>query len=393
MRKKGWIPVSLRILTLLAYSFFPSCVSMPSLEQDAFPDVAAPLEEPPFSLQGDGIGEEAQARMEKDGEQPPPADMEPDDAPQVWGRAEETLAYADTPVNPDFPEPLYVFPEPAAELAVEENPPSTGEAQADEPVAAALPVQAEETAEEEPPPPPGPPAALRPPQAAPAPPPPREPVPVPPAPLPPRPARVPPSETWGILAQQKDTPPGRVIRAVMGENAEVPFPGTGWIYLGEVDEQKGLPYQRRRMSADGLVFVFRPEASGSYQLAFKKQDLVRGTESDEVVTVIVTEKARTEEPAAAVFTDPPPDPGTTPAETDDLETAETTAGDAEPDSVPGDTALWNRARELETAGPNRDMKGALAAYKTLLQEYPQSEYYTESQKRIAYIERFFVNIR
>jgi outer membrane protein assembly factor BamD (BamD/ComL family) len=38
------------------------------------------------------------------------------------------------------------------------------------------------------------------------------------------------------------------------------------------------------------------------------------------------------------------------------------------------------------------MKGALAAYKTLVKDYPQSEYYAGSRKRIAYIERFFVNI-
>ena len=58
-----------------------------------------------------------------------------------------------------------------------------------------------------------------------------------------------------------------------------------------------------------------------------------------------------------------------------------------------DAALWTRGQSLEAPGKTRDMKAALELYRRLIREYPESEHYTDSQKRIAYIERFFVNIR
>jgi hypothetical protein len=344
-----------------------------------------------------------------------------DDVPEIWIRAEELLAYLDSPLDLDLPEPEYVILEPSlaeAEPPVADEPldpaDSTGSAESAESTETIETIEsikpaaevAEETgdgdsepaevvAEEEPP---VPPAILRPVRevaAAPR----REPVPVPPSPLPVLPARVPPNET---KPQSEAVTPTRTVQATLGENAEVPLPGSGWVYLGEADNQSGLAYRQRRASAEGQVFVFRPESAGSYRLRFRKQDLLRGTETSEIVEVAVVEKnapATPEEPAAipaiAAPDTPSPETETAPPESPPLmaDADDTASPAAFATAVPDDAALWNRGQALEAPGPNRDMKGALAAYETLVRDYPQSEYYTGSQRRIAYIERFFVNIR
>ncbi|MCA1949531.1 MAG: tetratricopeptide repeat protein, partial [Treponema sp.] len=58
-----------------------------------------------------------------------------------------------------------------------------------------------------------------------------------------------------------------------------------------------------------------------------------------------------------------------------------------------DEAWWLLGQVLEAKGPQRDIKGALSYYKRLLSEYPQSQRYQEAQQRVAYLERFYFDIR
>jgi hypothetical protein len=356
-----------------------------------------------------------------------------DDFADIQKRAEEDLAYLDTPVNPDLPEPVYLFPEDEAVVADAVPFPESGEpdptalagdvepsfgVEREEPADpqveiadsttagendASGPGETAVSAGEEPPPP----ASLLPPREIAAVSPPRPPSSALPVSLPQQPARVPASETEPGSGK-KDTPTiARTVQATLGETVEIPLPGSGWVYLGEANEQKGLPYQRRRVSADSHVFVFRPETAGSYRLTFKKQDLVRGMDTDAVIEVIVVENGAAAVPAVIAAAEK-----AVPQETVvPVSRTEFASGESDPPVEPpvtaiideenpvviaamiDDAALWNRGRELEAPGANRDMKGALTAYKTLIRDYPQSEYYPGSQKRIAYIERFFVNIR
>jgi hypothetical protein len=365
------------------FFFTLGCSSLPSLPGDEIPaEVVTFLDEP-----ADSADSEELLLPETVIDKEPVAD-EADDTPDAQRRAEETLAYLDTPVNPDLPEPRYVIPKPEPVVAETEPPPNEIEPAAEvadetegdvsEPPEDAA---AEEIVAEEPPPP----LFLQPVQETAAPVPPRKPLPVPPSPLPMQPARIPSNET----EKQTDTP-SRTMQAVLGENAEIPLSGSGWVYLGEADSQSGLEYRQRRASADGQTFVFRPENIGSYRLKFRKQDLIRGTETSEIVEVAVIEKSAPDKPAdgptIAVIDTPIADAETAPDSPLDLPAIALAIADT------NDTALWNRGQELEASGPNRNIKEALTAYKTLVRDYPQSEYYTGSQKRIAYIERYFVNI-
>jgi hypothetical protein len=388
--------VLLMLLSLILFFFTLSCSSLPSLP--SLPDTEIPAEAEIVSLPdepAESVDTEDLPVPETAFDKEPESAEKEEDTPEIWRRVEETLAYLDTPVNPDLPEPEYAIPEPGPPVAdVEPSLASDEPIEPNEP-AAEIANESEDNAEPEeelPPDPPLPPIILRPVEEIAAVQPPRKPLPIPPSPLPMQPARIPASET---KLQDSAPPPHRTIQATVGENAEIPLPGSGWVYLGETDNQSGLAYRQRRTSADGQVFVFRPENTGSYRLKFTKQDLLRGTETSEIVEVTVIEKQTPDDmpPSpviAAADTEAAPISVETPPPSADIDTVPPAVpATAEPD----DAALWNRGQKLEAAGPDRDMKGALAAYKTLVHDYPQSGYYTDSQKRIAYIERFFVNIR
>jgi hypothetical protein len=58
-----------------------------------------------------------------------------------------------------------------------------------------------------------------------------------------------------------------------------------------------------------------------------------------------------------------------------------------------DELYWLYGQTLEANGPTRDIKTALEYYRRLVDEYPQSARYDEARRRVAYLERFYFNIR
>lgn len=58
-----------------------------------------------------------------------------------------------------------------------------------------------------------------------------------------------------------------------------------------------------------------------------------------------------------------------------------------------DEAYWLYGQALEVNGPNRDIRLALDYYRRLVREYPQSGRYDAARRRIAYLERFYFDIR
>ncbi|MDR3174038.1 MAG: tetratricopeptide repeat protein, partial [Treponema sp.] len=57
-----------------------------------------------------------------------------------------------------------------------------------------------------------------------------------------------------------------------------------------------------------------------------------------------------------------------------------------------DEAWWLYGQLYEASGPSRDIRTALDYYRRLVQEYPQSRRYDEARRRIAYLERYYINI-
>ncbi|GHU12485.1 hypothetical protein FACS1894161_0810 [Spirochaetia bacterium] len=58
-----------------------------------------------------------------------------------------------------------------------------------------------------------------------------------------------------------------------------------------------------------------------------------------------------------------------------------------------DEAYWLYGQTLEANSPARDIRRALDYYRRLVNEYPQSSRYDTARQRIAYLERFYFNIR
>jgi outer membrane protein assembly factor BamD (BamD/ComL family) len=58
-----------------------------------------------------------------------------------------------------------------------------------------------------------------------------------------------------------------------------------------------------------------------------------------------------------------------------------------------DEAWWLYGQLLESPGSQRNIRKALDYYHRLVQEYPQSPRVEDARKRIAYLERHYINIR
>jgi hypothetical protein len=98
----------------------------------------------------------------------------------------------------------------------------------------------------------------------------------------------------------------RTVRAIAGQLVEVPFRGTGWVYLGELGSRRGISYNSRKLDTEGMSFIFQVEAPGTYALKFYKQDFIRNYILNDYVQVITGEAP--EAPGAGWF-NPPVDRG------------------------------------------------------------------------------------
>jgi hypothetical protein len=420
---------------------------------------------------------------------PPPVETRPEEKPAVpqTGEREEAPFVVEFPEEPDSIEPSVPILEPQIDLAEaggpEEAPsedavsvsmpepvlpevPPPPEPEPPEIPALPDPVQAEDTEETEsgpppapPPPPPVDPRLLRPAEEEP--------------PLrivreEPETASVP--EAPALSPEEMSPVPAeaaieysRIVRAVAGQLVEVPFRGTGWVYLGELAGRPGISYASRRLDPEGQSFIFQAERPGSYGLKFYRQDFIRDYIVHDHVQVIVGEPSRGSgrageldqgrvvanprwpeiggasagsRPQSPVAEAPPvgetvPAAPVTPEPPPELSTAESGSGEGGGADVPpeaGPDELISRAREDAEAGkiasaiaaldefrrryppgtdetwwlygqfyeansPARDIKRSVECYRKLVNEYPQSRRYDDAKRRIAYLERYYFNIR
>jgi outer membrane protein assembly factor BamD (BamD/ComL family) len=58
-----------------------------------------------------------------------------------------------------------------------------------------------------------------------------------------------------------------------------------------------------------------------------------------------------------------------------------------------DEAWWLLGQLLEANSPARDIARALDYYRRLVREFPQSQRVQAAQRRIAYLERYYFNIK
>ena len=162
------------------------------------------------------------------------------------------------------------------------------------PVQSQPPPQVQRPPAQQPSQPPDPPSFLGPaePQVTP---PSRQEITVPVNPVPDAPSRIPIETTEG------DVVFSRVVRATVGQLVEIPFRGSGWVYLGELGNRRGVEYSSRRLdieagSAIGQTFIFTADIPGTYILKFYKQDFIQDFILIDYVQVIVGERRETTGP-------------------------------------------------------------------------------------------------
>jgi hypothetical protein len=314
-----------------------------------------------------------------------------------------------------------------------------------------------------------------------------------------------PNPTPGISSRQDAILPmvfSRMVRATVGQLVEVPFRGTGWVYLGEAGAQRGIVYDSRRLEPEGQSFIFRTERTGEYALKFYRQDFIRDFIINDYVQVIVGAPSETAgtgwfnppvdrgrviaEPrwpsplaeAQAIRADnrltqpdvpaaigkpegttadapvsaapvrpsvappvqqPPASPPTVPPAS--LPTPSAVPPASSPPALPNtsqnaapespvyldpavylekaqeefeagrvasaisfldqfcehypsgtDEVWWLYGQFYEANSPSRNILAALNSYRRLVQEYPQSSRFDDARKRIAYLQRYYINI-
>jgi TolA-binding protein len=298
----------------------------------------------------------------------------------------------------------------------------------------------------------------------------REAVPIPVNPIPNLPAQ-PRKESDDVVFS-------RTVRATVGQIIEIPYRGSGWVFLGELGARRGIAYDSRRMDTEGQNFRFIAEESGNYILKFYKEDYIRDYILNDHVQVIIGEAP---EPSGIGWFNPPSDwsvviaeprwppesgnPNVPPdaSQTASPQTSQANRGDTlsppkietadegnsssdfpiSPNSPTGnapnttnaviptnaspeeymqkardefdagridqaisimeqfrqqypsgsDEAFWLLGQFYEANSPNRDIRTSLSYYQRLIDEYPQSRRYSEAKARIAYLERYYLNIR
>ena len=304
----------LLVLSLILLPFLFSCRTPPPLidpiEEDIAEEYAAEITD--TDLYEDYLAEEVP--MEEILEEPEIPELIPDLEPEppepIAEEAPEPEPVPDLIMEPEpelaqeppvpEPEPM-PDPEPIEPPLLEPEPPL-----ALPPLPEPEPVPPAPEPEPEPPPvsplalPPPPPPFFGPPEPV-APPPAEPPPPV--TMLPEFPGRPLPEPAPVI---EEDIAFSRIVRITVGQILEIPFRGTGWVFLGELDNRPGLPYDSRRLdSAAGSVigqsFIFRAETAGTYTLRFFRQDFIQDYVINDHVQVIVEEAANIPATGSAFF--------------------------------------------------------------------------------------------
>ena len=108
---------------------------------------------------------------------------------------------------------------------------------------------------------------------------------------PPTPRAIPevPFPSRGVTGRGDEIVFSRIVHAAVGQTVEIPFRGSGWIYLGEMNLRRGISFNSRRADPEGQSFIFGIDAPGEYILRFYRHDFIRDFILNDHVQIIATE--------------------------------------------------------------------------------------------------------
>jgi len=231
------------------------------------------------------------------------------------------------------------------------------------------------------------------------------------------------------------------INALVSDKIKITLPGSGWIYLPD-NENSSLNYSGREFADTNTTYTFKSGGAGDFVLNFQYQDLIKNIYKKEKVHLIVTsELPQSDSKVASLETAVEPSEASIPLDINDLlkdylstknvegifnmvpdlvrskdseirgllpETAELLYGSSR--FVPTaliletltmdknytdskDRFLYLLGKTYEADSPVRNELIAADYYKQLLDTYPASIYWDESQDRYRFLKRRYIDIR
>lgn len=93
---------------------------------------------------------------------------------------------------------------------------------------------------------------------------------------------------------EKAPEPSRKIAISNNQFLDINYPGTGWVYLGEVERENLLVFHGRKINDDTTTFTLRSRKSGTAILHFYKNDNLSGKYIDDYIEVSVNTESATD---------------------------------------------------------------------------------------------------
>ena len=87
------------------------------------------------------------------------------------------------------------------------------------------------------------------------------------------------------VAKKEDVVPSRTMRLKRNQYVDIVYPGSGWIYLGEVDGAEHFSFQGKSVSDKECVFTLRSKKPGNTILHFYKNDVLTGKNIDDYIAI------------------------------------------------------------------------------------------------------------
>lgn len=103
------------------------------------------------------------------------------------------------------------------------------------------------------------------------------------------------SEASDSIKEENHAPvPSRGMQIKNHQFIDVAYPGTGWVYLGEVEKQNLFVFFGRKIENGETVFTLQPKKAGDATLHFYKNDPLSQTYIDDYMTVSVSTESATD---------------------------------------------------------------------------------------------------
>ena len=98
--------------------------------------------------------------------------------------------------------------------------------------------------------------------------------------------------------------PSRTVYVAKNQTLLVPYPGSGWVYLGELESKALVGFRGKSFANDFTNFKFLPQKEGRTVLHFYKLDAISGNYIDDYLEVIVNPSVENYSPVPNVVTSP-----------------------------------------------------------------------------------------